>query len=525
MSISGNFDSQQSFSSWAQQTGCLDPGRPNRIAVIDAFVRTTSEVNHRGLPIFNNARFIELCKDAHIWGDTLDKVVNTAQKCFHHPRMGFFFVITSDDGAIGRNIKDKTALKRIRTSFSNSCGKGGHLETVFRDIDTEERHGTIPPQYALELKRAATSFYSEQSLVEVFKSTKLLAQNGYTTRRGEIILPNLFSEANGMKTGTVLNPEPKPLGPCVTTKTTQFLFVNQDSIDAALDPRHHLNNPCVLNLANAFSPGGGVEGGSKAQEEDIFRRTNYFDSLYPERNPKLANEIREYQASKKGHEVEKSRPVKATGHDRDNYLVPEHGGIYSPNVCVFRQNAESGFDLMEQPRLLSFVAVAAYNRKVSHKSKLVFGNADYGPIDPTTYKEYTKRKIRAALRIAATHGHEDLVLGAFGCGAFENDPKDIARWYGEILSEDEFKNRFRTVVFAILDKGETRNLTAFCSDPGLIRLRDERGSVHAPEATAAPSATQVPAKERRIQEITDALQFVTGADRDQLIQELETLLQ
>jgi hypothetical protein len=407
-------------------------------------------------------------------------------------------------------------------SFGNACGKGGRLESVFKDIDTEVERKTLSPDCSQELKRAAASYFSEKSLVEVFKDTKIFAQNGYDNRDGQAILPNIFSESSGMKKGTILDVDPLPLDPPLNTKHTQIVMINQDSIDAALDPKNSLINPCVLNDANAFSPGGGVEGGSKGREEDIFRRTNYFESLCPEHNPKLADEITAYQATKKGQEMEASRPMSAAPHDRQNFLIPEHGGIYSPSVCVFRHNEDSGFDLMDQPILLSFVAVSAYNRKTSHKSKLVFGNKDYGPLDQKLYEEGTKRKIRAALRIAAKHGHEDLVLGAFGCGPFQNSPQVIARLYGDVLNEEEFKNRFRTIIFAILEKGTSKNLPSFCNESRLSRVHEEEAAVQTSQHPVLGSAAAE--KKKRIQEITDLLPFVTEVDRDQLLEELDELL-
>ena len=59
-------------------------------------------------------------------------------------------------------------------------------------------------------------------------------------------------------------------------------------------------------------------------------------------------------------------------------------------------------------------------------------------------------KIRTIFRIALVNGHDSLVLGAFGCGAFRLPPEAVAEQFSRVLAEPEFECRFRAVVFAIL---------------------------------------------------------------------------
>ena len=69
--------------------------------------------------------------------------------------------------------------------------------------------------------------------------------------------------------------------------------------------------------------------------------------------------------------------------------------------------------------------------------------------------ETTLEKIRTIFRIGMANGHDSLVLSAFGCGAFANPPAHIAKLFHQVMEEDEFKNRFKLIDFAILDGYKT----------------------------------------------------------------------
>lgn len=72
--------------------------------------------------------------------------------------------------------------------------------------------------------------------------------------------------------------------------------------------------------------------------------------------------------------------------------------------------------------------------------------------------ELTREKIRVVLRIAALKGHRKLVLGAMGCGAFGNPPKEVAECFLEVLQEEEFQGGWwEDLVFAVLDNARGDN--------------------------------------------------------------------
>lgn len=208
---------------------------------------------------------------------------------------------------------------------------------------------------------------------------------------------------------------------------TIIQVIEKDCLDVATGMIAEGYNPAVLNMASRRNPGGGVTTGAGAQEESLFRRTNLFRSLY---------QFAPY-ASQYG--LEKS--------DRQYPMNRDYGGIYTPDTTLFRESENEGYRLMENPVQISFISVAGLNRPY-----LI--NGDKAVIPHLVYT--IKNKIRTILTIGIEHKHDSLVLGALGCGAFGNPPGHIAYLFHEVLNEPEFKNRFRRIVFAIIDDKNTR---------------------------------------------------------------------
>lgn len=196
---------------------------------------------------------------------------------------------------------------------------------------------------------------------------------------------------------------------------------NIDCLYAGVQLKEQGYNPAVLNMASRRNPGGGVTTGAGAQEETLFRRTNLFRSLY-----QFAPYAEQYGIKPSHHQYPLDR----------NY-----GGVYTPNAIYFRESEQKGYALLEKPVCLSFITVAGMNRP---------DLTDYGMI-ADHHVEPIKNKIRTIFRIGLIHGHDSLVLGALGCGAFRNPPRHVARLFHEVMDEPEFKDKYRRVIFAILD--------------------------------------------------------------------------
>lgn len=162
---------------------------------------------------------------------------------------------------------------------------------------------------------------------------------------------------------------------------------------------------CCLNFASHKRPGGGYKGKAKAQEEDLFRRSNL---------PNLMD----------NKDIRKFYPLHS-------------GAIYCPTVTVTK-------DARLQPNTNFETSVISMP----------------APNDPQSDEDRMEYFIRAnrILEIAANFEHEYLVLGAWGCGVFKNDPVQSAHTWNDLI-HGKFKGVFKGVAFVILGKKE--NYEAF----------------------------------------------------------------
>ncbi len=122
--------------------------------------------------------------------------------------------------------------------------------------------------------------------------------------------------------------------------------------------------------------------------------------------------------------------------------------IYCPDVPVFRLDEGQ---LLDEPYLCSFLTSPAVNvGALRHRDR----RGD-------EIRRVMQERVERVLGVAALHGHEVLVLGAWGCGVFQNDPEQIAELF-QIALAGRFRGAFTRVVFAVLDSsGERRSLGPF----------------------------------------------------------------
>ncbi len=205
----------------------------------------------------------------------------------------------------------------------------------------------------------------------------------------------------------VINPLNKP-------KEQSITLTDEDSVSAVFN--HQKGRVCVLNFASFKYPGGGFVRGSRAQEECLCHESflynvlNEFDKTFYEENRE----------------------------DSNNSLYLNRA-LYSPDIRFFKNDNSCLADVLTcaAPNFSS-----AY--KYNHVSKLKNSVA-------------LKQRSQFILNICSTKNVDTLILGAWGCGVFGQDPSEVVNLFVE-----ELKNHkdIENVIFAVIDK-ESDNYKAF----------------------------------------------------------------
>ncbi|MEU5345368.1 MULTISPECIES: TIGR02452 family protein [unclassified Streptomyces] len=203
--------------------------------------------------------------------------------------------------------------------------------------------------------------------------------------------------------------ETPPTGPV----DTFFEVTGESSLEVA----RRLTGPvAVLNFASARNPGGGYLNGAQAQEEALCRASALYACVL---------EAREFYDHHRAH--------------RDPFYTDRV--IHSPAVPVFRDDRGQ---LLDEPYTAGFLTAAAPNAGVVLRTA-----PERAPELPRALASRAER----VLETAAAHGYRRLVLGAWGCGVFQNDPAQVAAAFRALLTDGgRFAGSFEHVVFGVLDR-------------------------------------------------------------------------
>lgn len=151
----------------------------------------------------------------------------------------------------------------------------------------------------------------------------------------------------------------------------------------------------LLNMANAKIPGGCYNMDGNTQEEAIFRNTTASATL-----------LKEY------------------------YPLKDDEYIYSPNILIIKNNK-----LIDKPINMSMITIAAM---VHSSNKKPFKKYE---------REIMIKKINEIFVCAINNNIKILVLGAFGCGAFNCPVDEVVDIFKDRLKV--YGNKFDMIYFAI----------------------------------------------------------------------------
>ena len=262
----------------------------------------------------------------------------------------------------------------------------------------------------------------EENIAVYNNTVAIVKKGGYTSPMGnEVKLPNPKEMVDGTKFygKKVVNDYD-----ALPRYETEVKVIDRDCVYAAKDLIDRGLNPCMLNMASFSTPGGGVTKGSSAQEENIFRRSNLFKSLY------------QFHSIGENYKIEQKE---------ERYpLDYNFGGIYTPHVTIFKGGSDTRYTLLEEPFEVAVVSVAAVKNPSLQNGKLTPWVIDV-----------LKNKIRQILDIALENGHDSLVLSAFGCGAYKTPPTEMAKLFKEVIESKKYKGAFKVIHFAIINVTST----------------------------------------------------------------------
>lgn len=264
--------------------------------------------------------------------------------------------------------------------------------------------------------------------VKILRETMKIAEEGtYLCGEKEVTLPFDFDQIKAVRLYTA--EQVKQL-----LETTQaaplckyephIVLRNQDTLEAAFElnekRREGEREVLILNFANPHRPGGGIRSKPGTQEEHLCVKTTVLISL----------------ESKDAWPFYQSNLDAGTQAQTDTIL-------FSPNTAVIRN---PDLSLREDPFPVSVMTVSA---PIASRME---------PEELPDLEDILARRIRGMLRAAIAEGYTRLVLGAWGCGNFGNDPAVVARLFHNALNEtgngSTAAEHFEDVVMAVLDNSE-----------------------------------------------------------------------
>lgn len=194
---------------------------------------------------------------------------------------------------------------------------------------------------------------------------------------------------------------------------------------------------CVLNFASATTPGGGVTKGSSAQEECLCRCSTLYNSL----NEQVCWD-KFYNPHRNGLDALHNDDI-----------------IYTPNVTIIKSD---DYHLLEDIDRVTVDVLTCAAPNLKENPNNAYNAESSGKIEISDEDLYTLhcKRAKKIMEVAASKNVDIIILGAFGCGAFRNDPKIVAKAYKDAIKD--FKHTFKVIEFAVYCRpGDDTNYRVF----------------------------------------------------------------
>lgn len=252
-----------------------------------------------------------------------------------------------------------------------------------------------------QIPRSLAAQYGQQAV-------QIIEQGAYRAPSGRLVsIADLIERS---VQGAVSYSPDRPLPQAhVGRHETRIEVANETTLAAVRRLLASGQHPVALNFASATHPGGGFRTGARAQEEYIARSSGLYACL-------------------------RAHPMYAFHRARHDFVYTDYV-IYAPAVPVFRDDDGT---LLETPYTVGMITSPAVNAAALPRER----HAEIGPA--------MWLRILKVLAAGVVHGHDSIVLGAWGCGAFGNKGAEIAPLFRQAL-EENFRGAYSRVIFAVLD--------------------------------------------------------------------------
>lgn len=256
-----------------------------------------------------------------------------------------------------------------------------------------------------------------QDTERLVKERKALSEAVKYSTKNQILIPEYMQVADMMPGGGERSRVDGQAGEIVVSKKRTY--------EAAA--AYKGKRVCVHNFASATNPGGGVTKGSSAQEECLCRCSTLYFNLNT--------------SDMWGGFYAPHRNAKEPVHNDDC--------IYTPEVVVFKTDTDCPKLMPENEWYkVNVVTCAAPNLRLMPSNGMNSGDGMTRAklSEEELYHLHVKRLSRI-MEVAVAGGNEVMILGAFGCGAFENNPEVVAKASKAVA--EKYRSCFDVIEFAI----------------------------------------------------------------------------
>ncbi len=304
------------------------------------------------------------------------------------------------------------------------------MKKLYEEMQRRENEGLSEEEI---MKRNREREERKQKNLAQFAETSQILEKGSYEKDGQTVsLPLGDSELSKVQVFLpdavqAMTVTPTKDAPCAVSCENKdaLVLAGEKRKDPAYQDENGEGKILLLNMASAVRPGGGVRDGMGGQEEALCRNSTLLMSL----------------------ESEAAKPFYDYNNNLHTHLGSD-GVILSPNVVVFRDDKG---DLLPAPFTISVITCAAPNVRFGTEGK-----------SEDEYKDMLYQRIERLLTCAASLGYENLILGAFGCGAFRNDPALVSDDFRKVLDGPVGKAIAHADFAVLCSPGKEENYNEFC---------------------------------------------------------------